>query len=95
MNQFIDIDDLSKKIKDNGYTPLCEFLIESHIPAFTVLHSIFLCSKPFMVPFVSSSSLQLINNLLQDSELRDKLLEKLDQDKTSVSIKGPVESIES
>lgn len=70
----MDIEHLSGKIKEHGYAPLVTFLIESHVPAFTVLHSIFLCSKPFMVPFVSSSALQAMNEFFSDESVRDQLL---------------------
>ena len=77
-NNFDEIEKLATKIKDAGLSHVMEFLVESHLPAFNVLHSIFLCSKPFMVPFVSSNTLNVIDNVLTESKYRDHLLQALE-----------------
>lgn len=71
------LEGLSSNIKSLGLVPIVEFLIESHVPAFNILHSIFLCSKPFLIPFVSSSSLSLVDKILEDPQTREQFLNLL------------------
>lgn len=76
-NSEIDIAALSRKIKNKGLAPIAEFLIESHLPAFNILHSIFICAKPFISPFVSTSNLSTWELVLEDSDVRENLLMRL------------------
>ncbi len=76
----INIDDLSHKIKNNGLAPIAEFLIESHLPAFNIIHSIFLCARPFIAPFVSPTSLFTWEQVLEDSDVREGLLLRLNSE---------------
>jgi hypothetical protein len=71
------VKNIAVKLQERGLKEPASLLFESHIPAFTVLYSIFLCTEPFILPFVSSGFRSALHALYEHPELRGQLVEEL------------------
>jgi hypothetical protein len=67
----------AKKIRESGLKEPASLLFESHLPAFTVIYSIFLCTEPFILPFISSTFPQVLHSLYQNPEMREAFISEL------------------
>lgn len=72
---------LASGIRDRKLNTPVSFLFESHIPAFSILYSIFLCTEPFIIPFVSGSTRSVMHTLYQNPEMKELFLSELDTNK--------------
>jgi len=71
---------VASKLKGSSYREPIGFLLESHIPAFTILYSIFLCTEPFIAPFISADFSRLLHALYRDPEKREWFLDQLTEE---------------
>lgn len=67
----------AKKIADSSYREPVSFLFESHLPAFSIIYSIFLMTEPFIAPFVSSDLSLALKTLYENPEKRDWFLSEI------------------
>lgn len=73
----INIPKIAEKIRSQGLKDPACFLFESHLPAFNILYSIFLCTEPFVLPFISTNFRSTLHALYQNPELKELLIEEL------------------
>ncbi|HMO17991.1 MAG TPA: hypothetical protein PKA63_11940 [Oligoflexia bacterium] len=65
------------RVRNSSFRVPLSFILESHVPAFTIIYSIFLVAEPFISPFVSSDVSLAFKLLNEAPEMRDWFLDEI------------------
>jgi len=72
-----DLDVLANKVKDLGLEKPVDFLVESHFPLSNLVYHLSLLMEPIMRPFLSTTRIGNISQMLTDDAERAQFLSKL------------------